>query len=118
MKLRTAKEYRGRRHKRLRRKIIGTASCPRMAMFVSNKHLYVQLIDDDAGNTLAAASTLNVDGAKGSLSVASAKLVGKVAADKAREKGIERVVFDRGGFTYGGRAKALADAAREAGLKF
>lgn len=118
MKVKTLKEYRVRRHLRLRRRVQGTPERPRMSVFVSNKHLYVQFIDDAAAKTLAAVSTL--DGAmKGQkLNAETAKKLGGLAAQAAKEKGIEAVVFDRGGFAYRGRMQALADAAREGGLKF
>jgi large subunit ribosomal protein L18 len=118
MKVNNLNDYRVRRHLRLRQKLQGSAERPRMNVFVSNKHLYVQFIDDAAGKTLAAVSTL--DGAlKGQkLNVATAKQLGARAAKAAQEKGIATVVFDRGGFAYRGRLQALADAAREGGLKF
>ena len=118
MKMKNQKDYRVRRHLRLRQKLQGTAERPRMSVFVSNQHLYVQFIDDAAGKTLAAVSTL--DGAlKGQkLNVATAQQLGALAAKAAQEKGIAAVVFDRGGFAYGGRLRALADAARAGGLKF
>ncbi len=109
------KEARARRHDRVRRKIWGTAERPRMAVMVSNRHLYVQFVDDEQGRTLAAVAT-----PKGSRSptVAQAQELGKKAAEAARAKGIATVVFDRGGYRYHGRVKAIADAAREAGLAF
>jgi large subunit ribosomal protein L18 len=108
------------RHRRVRGKVAGTPERPRLAVFRSLQHIYVQVIDDEAGHTLAAASTLEpalrgkVEGTK----TEQAKLVGRTVAERARSQGIERVVFDRGGFLYRGRVAALADAAREAGLKF
>jgi large subunit ribosomal protein L18 len=108
------------RHRRVRGKVAGTPERPRLAVFRSLQHIYVQVIDDEAGQTLASASTLEpalrgkVDGTK----TEEAKLVGRTVAERARSKGIESVVFDRGGFLYHGRVAALADAAREAGLKF
>ena len=118
MKLKNLEDYRVRRHLRLRQKVQGTPERPRMSVFVSNKHLYVQFIDDGAAKTLAAVST--VAGAlKGQkLNVATAKQLGALAAKAAQEKGIAAVVFDRGGFAYRGRLQAVADAAREGGLKF
>lgn len=89
-----------------------------MSVFVSNRHMYVQFIDDTAGRTLAACSTLSGEFAGTKICVETARKLGQAAARAALEKGITSVVFDRGGFTYGGRIKALADAAREAGLKF
>ena len=117
MKVKTLKEYRVRRHLRLRKKIKGTAECPRMSVYVSNKHIYVQFIDDAAAKTLAAVSTV-AGMADAKLNVETAKKLGAMAAQAAQEKGISRVVFDRGGFAFHGRIKAVADAAREAGLKF
>jgi large subunit ribosomal protein L18 len=105
MKL-TRRQSAQRRHRRIRKKVSGTTECPRLAIFRSNQHIYAQVIDDIAQQTLAAASTLE--------SVA----VGKLIAQRTIDKGIEQVVFDRGGNLYHGRVKALADAAREAGLQF
>ena len=108
-----------RRHRRVRKKIHGTAARPRLAVFRSNKHLSVQIIDDDAGTTVAAASTTESDlrSASGS-TVDAATAVGKLVAERAKTAGIEKVVFDRGGFAYHGRIAAVATAAREAGLEF
>jgi large subunit ribosomal protein L18 len=110
-----------KRHRRLRRTLSGTALRPRLAVFRSNNHIYVQLIDDDAQNTLCAASTLDKDlrtslnnGCTCDASIA----VGELVAKRALAKGIQQVVFDRGGNLYHGRVKALAEAAREAGLQF
>ncbi len=107
-------------HDRIRKKVMGTAERPRLSVYRSLNHVYVQLIDDLTGQTLVQANT--AEGAKGESriggNVASAKAVGKVIADRAQAKGISKVVFDRGGYIYHGRVKALADAAREAGLKF
>lgn len=109
---------RNRMHKRIRRKITGTAERPRLAVYFSNKNVYAQLIDDTAGNTLAAASTRDKGvGVTGS-SVAAATKVGEEIAGRAKAAKIEQVVFDRGGFVYHGKVKALADAARGAGLGF
>jgi large subunit ribosomal protein L18 len=121
MKLRTRADYRVRRHLRVRQKVKGTAVKPRMCVFISNKHMYVQFIDDMTSKTLASASTVVKDfkdRAKGKNTVAVAKQLGQIAAKAAKEKSIEMVVFDRGGFAFKGRIKALADAAREMGLKF
>ena len=109
---------RNRMHKRIRRKISGTAQRPRLSVYFSNKNVYAQLIDDAAGKTLASASTRDkkVDGAGSS--VAAASKVGEAIAGHAKAVKIESVVFDRGGFAYHGKVKALADAAREAGLGF
>lgn len=106
---------------RIRKKIVGSAARPRMAVCFSNKNIYVQFIDDQAGVTLASASTVHKsisDRDKLAANVASAKRIGQYAAEAAKAKGIESVVFDRGGARYHGKIKALADAAREAGLKF
>ena len=108
-----------RRHHRLRKKVAGTAARPRLAVFRSNKHIVAQVIDDRAGCTLAAASTLEADlrsGATGNREAAGA--VGRLVAERAKAAGITTVVFDRGGSVYHGRIAALADAAREAGLEF
>jgi large subunit ribosomal protein L18 len=114
-------ELRRRRHYRLRRRVKGTPERPRLAVFRSIKHIYAQVIDDDQQVTLAAASTMD-PGLKGSLKtggdVEAAKAVGRLVAERAKEKGVSKVVFDRGGFTYHGRVASLADAAREAGLEF
>jgi large subunit ribosomal protein L18 len=109
---------RDRRHRRVRKKVIGTAERPRLAVFRSSKHIVAQVIDDDVGFTIAAASTheKDFDGYGGN--VEAAKKVGALAAERAKAAGIERVVFDRGGNRYHGRVKALADAARDAGLDF
>ena len=119
MNWKTKADFRKRRHLRLRKKVQGTADRPRMSVFVSNKHLYVQFIDDLAARTLAAASTL-VEGssAKGSAGVETARKLGALSAEVAKKQGIQSVVFDRGGFAYRGRVKVLAEAAREAGLQF
>ena len=104
-----------RRHRRVRKNVLGTAERPRLAVFRSNRHIYAQLIDDYAGSTLVAASTL-ADG-KGD-PTARAKSVGGEIATKAKAAGIEKVVFDRGGFRYHGRVQAVAEGAREGGLEF
>ncbi len=109
------------KHRKLRNRFTGTPERPRLAVFRSNNHMYAQVIDDTVGNTLASASTLQKD-VKAELDktndVAAAAYLGTVIAKKALEKGITTVVFDRGGFIYQGKVKALAEAAREAGLKF
>ena len=109
-----------RRHRRVRKKITGTAERPRLAVFRSNKHLTIQVIDDLAGHTLASASTVEPDLRKaGSGStVEAAKRVGALVAERAKKAGVTKVVYDRGGFLYHGRVAAAADAAREAGLEF
>ena len=118
MKMKNLKDYRVRRHLRLRQKLQGTPERPRMSVFVSNQHIYVQFIDDAAGKTLAAVSTLAGTAKGQKLNVATAKQLGALAAQAAKEKGIAEVVFDRGGFAFRGRLQALANAAREGGLKF
>jgi large subunit ribosomal protein L18 len=113
------REARIRRHRRVRKKVVGTPERPRLAVFRSNKHISAQIIDDLAGRTLASASSIEADlrgGATGN--VESAKVVGALLASRAKAAGVERVVFDRGGYLYHGRVAALADAAREAGLEF
>jgi large subunit ribosomal protein L18 len=114
---------RDRRHRRVRKSVHGAAARPRLAVFRSLNHIVVQLIDDSAGRTLAAASTHDADvrkelSGKGNSAVAGASVVGRVIAERARSAGVTRVVFDRGGYLYHGRVKALADAARQAGLEF
>jgi large subunit ribosomal protein L18 len=106
---------RRRRHRRVRKKVSGTAQRPRLVVFRSDKHTYAQLVDDDAGYTLATVSSLKVvDGKK----TEKAAAVGKQVAALAKDKGITRVVFDRGGYKYHGRVKAVAEGAREGGLEF
>jgi large subunit ribosomal protein L18 len=108
---------RQRVHSRIRRKMQGTAERPRLNVYRSLNHIYVQIIDDASGQTLVSASTLSAKLKTGG-NVSAAKEVGKQVAERAQEKGIKRVVFDRGGYLYHGRIKALADAAREGGLEF
>ena len=113
------RELRLRRHRRVRKKVRGTAERPRLAVFRSNKHITVQVIDDVAGKTLAAASTTEADlrgGATGNKD--AAKKIGGLVAERAKAAGVSKVVFDRGGFMYHGRVAAVADAAREGGLEF
>ncbi|MEC1424396.1 50S ribosomal protein L18 [Bacillus subtilis] len=108
-----------KRHARVRAKLSGTAERPRLNVFRSNKHIYAQIIDDVNGVTLASASTLDKDlNVESTGDTSAANKVGELVAKRAAEKGISDVVFDRGGYLYHGRVKALADAAREAGLKF
>ena len=107
---------RRRRHLRVRKKVVGTAERPRLAVFRSNRHIYAQLIDDMQGRTIASASTLN--GGNGADPKEAAKAVGSAVAARAKEAGVKRATFDRGGFMYHGRIQALADAAREGGLEF
>ena len=112
-------EHRLRRHRRVRKKIMGTATRPRLAVFRSNKHIYVQAIDDFAGRTLASASTMEADLRSGATAnVDAAKSVGRLVGERVKAAGITTVVFDRGGFKYHGRVAAVADGAREAGLEF
>ncbi|NLE07846.1 MAG: 50S ribosomal protein L18 [Dehalococcoidales bacterium] len=110
-----------RRHVRVRRKISGTTSIPRLCVFRSPNHIYAQIVDDSIGHTLVAASTLDAElreEVKGKTKTGKSELVGALIARRAKDKGIEKVAFDRGGFLYHGRVKALADAARQEGLKF
>jgi large subunit ribosomal protein L18 len=113
----TARQLRARRHKRVRKHLVGTAERPRLVVFRSNRGIAAQLVDDGAGKTLAAASSLNVRNAKGTKS-GQAAAVGKLLAENAKKAGVKSVVFDRGGYLYHGRVKALAEAAREGGLEF
>ena len=115
MDAKTRRVARVRRHARVRKKVAGTAERPRLAVYRSNRHIYVQLIDDRAAATLAAASDAEIDAAKGKTD--RAKQVGKLIADRARGAGIERVVFDRGGRRFHGRVAAVAEGAREGGLQ-
>ena len=114
-------KIRKRKHVRVRKKISGTADCPRLCVYRSNSHIYAQIIDDEAGVTLVSASSLDTD-IKGELSngsnIQAASAVGKLVAERAAAKEIKDVVFDRGGYLYHGRVQALAEAAREAGLNF
>jgi large subunit ribosomal protein L18 len=112
------KEIRNRIHQRIRRKLAGTPERPRLAVFRSVAHIYAQVIDDTAGRTLVAASSVDKGVRTNGGNVAAAKAIGQLVAERAKEKGIARVVFDRGGYQYHGRVKALADAARAAGLEF
>lgn len=112
------KEIRQRIHKRIRRKVSGTAERPRLAVHFSNQHISAQVIDDVAGKTLASASTMDKEFEKAASNVESAQKVGKLLAERAVGSKISAVVFDRGGHLYHGKVKALADAAREAGLQF
>jgi len=109
---------RQRVHERIRKKLQGTAERPRLNVYRSLNHIYVQVIDDLNGKTLVAASSAEGEGKKTGGNVAAAKSVGKTIAERAKAKGITKVVFDRGGYIYHGRVKALADAAREGGLQF
>jgi len=114
-------EKRHTRQARVRRKVRGSIACPRLSVYRSLHHIYAQVVSDDTGRTLVAASTMSPtiqEALESKSSVAAAKLVGKAVAERCREGGISEVVFDRNGFLYHGRVKALADAAREAGLRF
>jgi large subunit ribosomal protein L18 len=118
-KIKTKQDARYRRKERIRRKVSGTPEKPRLSVFRSLNHIYVQAIDDATGKTLFSASSKDVKGkTKGTGNRDAAKLVGELIASKCKEQGIEQVVFDRGGYIYHGRVKALAEAARTAGLKF
>ncbi|MDR3157286.1 MAG: 50S ribosomal protein L18 [Lactobacillales bacterium] len=108
---------RKKRHKRVRNRLSGTAECPRLNVFRSNMNIYAQVIDDIKGVTLASASTLDKE-VSGGTKIQAASVVGKLVAERSVAKGIETVVFDRGGYLYHGRVQALAQAARENGLKF
>jgi large subunit ribosomal protein L18 len=117
----TRKAARQRVHQRIRKKVAGTAERPRLAVHFSGKHVYAQVIDDDTGRTLAAASTTErslIGEKKLAANQAAAELIGKAIAERSLAKKLERVVFDRGGFMYHGKVKALAEAARATGLKF
>jgi len=115
--LRKRNAIRQRVHTRIRRKMVGTAERPRLNVYRSLSHIYAQVIDDSHGVTLVSASTVAAKAKTGG-NVAAAKEIGRMIAARAQEKGIKKVVFDRGGYLYHGRIKALADAAREAGLEF
>jgi large subunit ribosomal protein L18 len=116
----TSEERRERRRRRVRAKVYGVSARPRLNVFRSAKHIYAQVIDDDAGHTLAAASSLDVDirEQKGLKKVEEAAAVGKLLAQRAQAKQIKQVVYDRAGYRYHGRVKAVADGAREGGLEF
>jgi large subunit ribosomal protein L18 len=115
----TKSEHRDRRHRRVRKKVTGTAERPRLAVFRSSKHIYVQAIDDLAGTTIVSASTMEKDLRGGTTAtIDAAKQVGKLVGERAQAAGINSVVFDRGGFKYHGRVAAVAEGAREAGLTF
>jgi large subunit ribosomal protein L18 len=114
----TVREARERRHKRVRKSVSGTAERPRLVVFRSNRGIEAQLVDDLAAKTLTAASWLHLKKSSKGNKTAQAAEVGKLLAEKAKAAGLETVVFDRGGYLYHGRVKALADAAREGGLKF
>ena len=124
MRIKTKEDRRDRIKHRIRKRVSGSEARPRLTVFRSVAHMYVQVVDDQSGRTLASAST-NEPGVKGTLpaeakggNVAGAKVIGKTIAERLLEKGVKKVVFDRNGFLYHGRVKAVADAAREAGLEF
>jgi len=113
--------HRERIHLRMRKRVVGTAERPRLCVHRSSRHIRAQVVDDTAGQTLVSASSLDKEvraAIRGGGNIAASKVVGKVIADRAKAQGIEQVVFDRGGYQYHGRVQALAEAAREAGLKF
>jgi large subunit ribosomal protein L18 len=112
------KSIRQRIHRRIRRKVSGTSQRPRLAVYFSNQHVYAQLIDDTEGKTVASASTMDKSFEGHASNIATAQKVGQLVAERAKAANISDVVFDRGGHLYHGKVKALADAAREAGLKF
>ena len=118
----TKEEARKRRHKRTRKKVYGTTDRPRLNVFKSLSHIYAQIIDDSLSSTLVSAASVDKDFkgklGKGGGNIEAAKKIGALVAKKAKDKGIKKVAFDRGGYTYHGRIKALADASREGGLKF
>lgn len=111
-------EARARRHRRVRKKVRGTAERPRLSVFRSSRHVYAQVIDDVGGRTIASASTMEKDVRGAAATVDTAKAVGKRVGERAKAAGVERVVFDRGSFRYHGRVAGIADGAREAGLEF
>ena len=113
--------HRRRVHQRVRTRVVGTPERPRLCVYRSLGHIYAQVIDDRSGKTLVAASSVDKEtkkGLKGGGNIAAAKVIGKAIAERAKSAGVSKVVFDRGGYKYHGRVKALADAAREAGLQF
>jgi large subunit ribosomal protein L18 len=114
-------QHRRRVHERVRTRVVGTVERPRLCVYRSLDHIYAQVIDDHSGKTLVSASSIDTDtkkNLKGGGNVAAAKVIGKAIAERAKAAGVSKVVFDRGGYKYHGRVKALADAAREAGLQF
>jgi len=118
MAKKSRQEIRDAVHRRIRKKLKGTAQRPRLCVYRSLKHIYAQLIDDDQGSTVAAASTLDQSIGTAAGNAAAAREVGKLIAARALDQGIKQVLFDRGGYRYHGRVKALAEAARESGLQF
>src|SRR5262245_27635255 len=121
MRVKTKEEIHDRIHRRIRKRVEGSGERPRLAVYRSQNHIYAQVIDDEQGRTVCAASSLDEElkaAKKRGADLAAAKAVGSLIASRAKEKGVSAVVFDRGGFQYHGRVKALAEAAREGGLKF
>lgn len=116
--MKTRQLARGRRHRRVRKKVRGTPDRPRLVVFRSHRHIYAQIVDDLEGQTLASASSVEADLREGGNDVERAGKVGQLIADRAKEKGIATVVFDRGGYRFHGKVKALAQGAREKGLEF
>ncbi|MDD5482722.1 MAG: 50S ribosomal protein L18 [Kiritimatiellae bacterium] len=116
MKLKNRLDYKRRRHNRLRQKVRGSAGRPRMSVCISNRHIYIQFIDDETGSTLASFSTAGLKN-ESKLNVAAAEAAGRKAAEMAAGKGIKQAVFDRGGLAYAGRIKAIAEAARKTGIR-
>ena len=116
----TKNETRLKRHIRIRKRVFGNEERPRLSVYRSNLHIYAQVVNDELGTTLAAASSLDASlkGETGGSNIAGAEAVGKLVAERAKAAGVEKVVYDRGGYLYHGRIKALADAAREGGLDF
>lgn len=114
----TRTEARNKRHRRVRKTIKGTAERPRMAVYRSNRYIYVQLVDDVAGHTVASASSQEKDFRSGALNEETAAKIGELIGDRAKDAGVKAVVFDRGGYKYHGKLKALAEAARKSGLEF
>jgi large subunit ribosomal protein L18 len=117
----SSEAHRRRIHVRIRQRIAGTSERPRLCVHRSSRHIRAQVVDDQTGRTIASASSLDIDvkkTLKGGGNIAASKVVGKAVAERARAKGVEKVVFDRGGYQYHGRVQALAEAAREAGLQF
>ena len=116
--MQSKQEKRHRRHKRVRSRVKGTADCPRFSVFRSNKHIYIQLIDDEEGKTLIGLNDAKLKGKEKASKIEKTKELGRLMAEKALAQGIKKVVFDRGGYKYHGRIKAAAEGAREGGLKF
>ncbi len=118
MSVKTKQDIRTRIHERIRKRVAGSAARPRLAVYRSQSHVYAQVIDDRAGRTIVSASSAEKSGTASGGNLAGAKAIGKLIAERAKAQGVSKVVFDRGGYLYHGRVKALADAARAAGLEF